>query len=459
MYQGKKQQFDWTFVLMVCDFTVVLLSFFLANSLIPGGIHPRLPVSIAYALVIFFFMRKMGLYSWSSFNSFSQTTRKVGYALLASVVTFLVCRFLFRDPTAPDFTTWLVLQAALIAAILLPLRLGVHYLLMTVFDIVPKERIAFIGWSVRLDRVLKSLAHEMGRFQSVVGFFSEPPAADDDPALKNGYPPLSTLDRIEQKLQEEKISLLIIDESSITTRQLQRIGEICARCFVNLKIIPNSFDIWTSSLNLRVVNGVPLLGVYDLHYDRFHNRLAKRALDIVCAVFGLLVSAPLIALLVFQIKRESPGPVFYRQTRLGQYGDHFLILKLRSMRTDAEAPGEAGWTVEDDPRRLKIGTFMRKWNLDELPQFWNVLRGEMSMVGPRPERPEFVEGFKETIRYYNLRHSCKPGITGWAAVHGLRGNTSLEDRLEYDLFYIENWSLFLDIRIMVMTLAPPKNAY
>jgi lipopolysaccharide/colanic/teichoic acid biosynthesis glycosyltransferase len=129
------------------------------------------------------------------------------------------------------------------------------------------------------------------------------------------------------------------------------------------------------------------------------------------------------------------------------------------MRLNAEKSTGATWTVENDPRRLKIGKFMRERNLDELPQFWNVLKGEMSMVGPRPERPEFVRSFEDSVTYYNMRHSGKPGVTGWAAVHGLRGNTSLEDRIAYDLFYLEHWSLWLDIEIMFLTLLPPRNAY
>jgi len=459
MYQGKKQQFDWTFSLMANDCAVLALSFPLANTLAPSGQYPRLSICLAYALVIFFFLRKMGLYNWSAFTSFPRTVGRTFNALALSLATFFICGQLFRNPESPNYTLWLVVHALLFAGIVLPSRAFLHHLLLNVLDVVPRERIAFVGWSVRLERMLKALADEMGRFQSIIGFFSDAPAGSDDPAQKCGYIPLSTLDQIEKKLVQEKISLLVIEESSITTPQLQKIGEICARCFVNLKIIPNAFDIWASRLKLRIVAGIPLLGVYDLHYDRYHNRVAKRMLDLACAAFGLIVSAPVIAVLALLIKRESPGPVFFRQTRLGLYGAHFEILKLRSMRLDAEVVGQAGWTVENDPRRLKIGTFMRNWNLDELPQFWNVFKGDMSMVGPRPERPEFVEGFKETIRYYNLRHSCKPGITGWAAVHGLRGNTSLVDRLEYDLFYIENWSLLLDIRIMFMTLAPPKNAY
>jgi lipopolysaccharide/colanic/teichoic acid biosynthesis glycosyltransferase len=155
---------------------------------------------------------------------------------------------------------------------------------------------------------------------------------------------------------------------------------------------------------------------------------------------------------------ESPGPVFYRQKRRGLGEKEFDMIKLRSMRLDAEADGVL-ITVENDPRRLKIGTLMRSWNLDELPQFWNVLRGDMSLVGPRPERLESVDKYEDTIRYYNLRHTCKPGLTGWAAVHGLRGNTSIEERIEYDLYYVENWSLLLDLKIMFLTLSPPKNAY
>jgi lipopolysaccharide/colanic/teichoic acid biosynthesis glycosyltransferase len=150
--------------------------------------------------------------------------------------------------------------------------------------------------------------------------------------------------------------------------------------------------------------------------------------------------------------------VFYRQQRRGQGEKLVDMIKLRSMRLDAEADGVL-ITVENDPRRLKIGKFIRSWNLDELPQFWNVLVGDMSLVGPRPERIESVDEYEDSIRYYNLRHTCKPGLTGWAAVHGLRGNTSIPDRIEYDLYYVENWSLLLDLKIMLMTLAPPKNAY
>lgn len=149
---------------------------------------------------------------------------------------------------------------------------------------------------------------------------------------------------------------------------------------------------------------------------------------------------------------ESPGSIIYRQRRIGLNGRPFNIYKIRSMKLDAEVKGTPGWTVKDDPRRLKVGAFMRAWSIDELPQFWNVLCGEMSLVGPRPERPELIEGFKEEIPHYNVRHNIKPGVTGWAQVNGLRGDTSLRERVKFDLDYIENWNFAFDLRILLMTL-------
>lgn len=209
--------------------------------------------------------------------------------------------------------------------------------------------------------------------------------------------------------------------------------------------------------------GVPVAAGPELASQFPHRQLAgrgfKRVLDIGCALIGLLVAAPVVAGLAALIYLESPGPVFYGQTRLGLDGRAFRILKMRSMKLNADNVPGGGWTVKNDPRRLRIGAFMREWNLDELPQLWNVLVGDMSLVGPRPERPHLVENFKQSIRYYDLRLSCKCGLTGWAAVHGLRGDTSIEDRVAYDLYYIKNWSFWLDLKTILLTFIPSANAY
>jgi exopolysaccharide biosynthesis polyprenyl glycosylphosphotransferase len=192
--------------------------------------------------------------------------------------------------------------------------------------------------------------------------------------------------------------------------------------------------------------------------DRLFNRMLKRTMDIIGATIGLTLSAPIMLVCGILIYLESPGPIFYRQIRTGRNGRNFTIFKLRSMRLDAEK-GTACWTQKDDPRRLKTGAFMREWNLDEVPQFWNVLKGEMSLVGPRPERPELIANFKHQIPHYNARLASKPGLTGWAQVNGLRGDTSLVERVRYDLHYLENWSLWFDLQTMFLTFFKRQNAY
>jgi exopolysaccharide biosynthesis polyprenyl glycosylphosphotransferase len=182
------------------------------------------------------------------------------------------------------------------------------------------------------------------------------------------------------------------------------------------------------------------------------NSVIKRATDIALSTAIVLVGAIPAAIIAFLIKRSSPGPIFYRQSRMGLDGKAFTVWKFRSMPVDAEDVTGPIWAREDDPRATPIGKWLRRHDIDELPQFWNVLKGDMSIVGPRPERPFFVEQFKHRIPQYMLRHKVKAGITGWAQVNGWRGNTSLEKRIEFDLYYIENWSWSLDLKIMWLTV-------
>jgi exopolysaccharide biosynthesis polyprenyl glycosylphosphotransferase len=182
------------------------------------------------------------------------------------------------------------------------------------------------------------------------------------------------------------------------------------------------------------------------------NTILKRTFDLCIGLPALLLCLPVLVGIALLIKLTSRGPVFYVQERMGFDGRVFRMLKFRTMGVDAERDTGAVWTQEDDPRRTPLGVFLRRTSLDELPQLWNVLKGEMSLVGPRPERPVLIEGFRQSIPRYMLRHRVKAGMTGWAQVHGWRGNTSLEQRLDHDLYYIQHWSLFLDMRILWMTL-------
>ncbi|NLG27498.1 MAG: exopolysaccharide biosynthesis polyprenyl glycosylphosphotransferase, partial [Chloroflexi bacterium] len=216
------------------------------------------------------------------------------------------------------------------------------------------------------------------------------------------------------------------------------------------RIFPDMFQIIASELTIDSLDGLPLLTVRDVAL-RGWKVTVKRLVDIVVSAAGLVVLSPFLLLVALAIKLESKGPVFYTQERVGLDGKPFAIIKFRSMRIDAEAQG-AGWTTENDPRRTRVGTLIRRLSIDELPQLINVLLGEMSLVGPRPERPVYVDQFKQVVPRYMERHKEKAGITGWAQVNGLRGDTSIVERTKYDLYYIENWSLYLDLKIIVRTI-------
>jgi exopolysaccharide biosynthesis polyprenyl glycosylphosphotransferase len=241
-------------------------------------------------------------------------------------------------------------------------------------------------------------------------------------------------------------------------QEIMGLANLCEKMMVQFKVVPSYFQILVSGLHLETVSGIPILGVSRLPLDRTLNIALKRTVDIVGAIVGLILTIPLILVFGLIVHLESPGPILYRQRRLGRNGREFFIFKIRSMKLDAEVNGKVGWTTRDDPRRLKVGGFMRKWNIDEVPQFWNVLKGDMSLVGPRPERPELIRNFKDEIPHYNARHNVKPGITGWAQVKGFRGDTDLGERITCDLFYLENWNLLLDLQIMIMTFLRRENA-
>jgi len=221
---------------------------------------------------------------------------------------------------------------------------------------------------------------------------------------------------------------------------------------VELRIVSDLYGFITSPMAVDEIHGIPVFALKEAPLDRLGNRVLKRTFDLALVIPGLLLISPLMLLLSVLVKLDSPGPVFYAQERVGRDNKSFKMLKFRSMRVDAEAKGP-GWTTKDDPRRTRSGGFLRKSSLDELPQLFNVLLGQMSLVGPRPERPHYVKQFTESIPRYLQRHQVKAGITGWAQVHGLRGDTSLKERVRFDNQYIEHWSLWRDVVILVRTLS------
>ena len=294
----------------------------------------------------------------------------------------------------------------------------------------------------------KILAHRELGFE-VTGF------VDDDPGKQgasfHGVPVLGPTREIESILQERDVHQVFVALPLEAHRKMLRILQVVSRECVEVKLVPDILQYATLKASLEDVDGTPVINLSQVPLQGWSS-LVKRGMDVATSLSALAVLAPWLPVAAALIWLEDRGPIFYRQERMGLDGKRFMILKLRSMRIDAESSTGPVWAIKDDPRRTRVGQLMRHWSLDELPQLWNVLKGEMSLIGPRPERPAFVQEFKHKIPQYMLRHRVKSGITGWAQVHGWRGNTSIKKRIQYDLYYIENWSLKLDFKILWMTL-------
>jgi len=315
-----------------------------------------------------------------------------------------------------------------------------------------QQRTLILGWNDEARQLILEVGSLPSHPYRIIGIVPLP--GDPAPAgIVGRYEELGTL------LTRESIDVLIAVRLDLPRAELQQLAYLCERAYVELKVIPSSFQIFLSGLRLQTIGRLPVLGVENLPITLLLNRILKRLIDIAGALLGLLLSAPLIALVAALIKRESPhGPVFFKQARIGAGHASFTLYKLRSMAPDADAHDrDAVSTRSHDTRLLRIGAFIRHWNIDELPQFWNILRGDMSLIGPRPERPYHVDQLATVIPHYLPRHLVKPGMTGWAQVNRLRGDSDLAKRIQHDIYYIENWSLWLDAQILLLTFARWEN--
>ena len=323
-----------------------------------------------------------------------------------------------------------------------------------------QRQVLIVGWNAQVPALLQRAEDRNHLYPlKVIGVVGDIGAAELPEGVQHWSAATDLETELQTLLQAQHYDEVIIAAGCLNDADEFMVQELCGRELIDFALLPASITSLTRCLRLESVQGVPLLTQSKRPLDRIEFAVLKRVVDVVGALVGLLLFAPVITLFAAIVYRESPGAVFYRQTRTGRGGKPFQIIKIRSMRLDAEAGTGAQWCTEADPRRLKIGGLMRRWNIDELPQFWNVLRGDMSLVGPRPERPELIQSFKSEVAYYNIRHTVKPGITGWAQVCGWRGDTCLQSRIACDLEYIESASLWFDIRILIMTLRATKNAY
>jgi Undecaprenyl-phosphate glucose phosphotransferase len=377
-------------------------------------------------------------------------------AVIFSIVGTLYVETYFATPAARERGAFEVSQPAW--AMFLVLNVALTF---TSREIVREALERRWRAGIGLKRILIAGAGELGRLVAdkifehrelgyqIVGFVDDRAAGDH--LGYRGLPLLGTIDDAADICQRESIDHLYVALPPEHHVRMLQLIESTSREFVDVKVVPDLLQVIALRARLEDLDGIPVININDVPLQGF-NSIVKRAIDVAISFVALVALAVPFIIIAAVIKLTSRGPVFYRQLRMGLDGSPFMIYKFRSMYNDAEAATGPVFASEQDPRRTPIGRVLRQSNADELPQFWNVLRGEMSIVGPRPERPNFVAEFKDKIPQYMLRHKVKAGITGWAQVNGWRGNTSIEKRIEYDLYYIENWSVRLDLKIMWLTL-------
>jgi len=401
-------------------------------------------VMILYPVVFYF----QGLYHRRRMRSrFEEELRVVVAVLLATLI--LTASLTFYRP--PNFT-YSRLFLAVFAAVDVVLVSLSRWTISTVLASIRRfgrnlQRVLVVGAGDLGRQVVERLhAHKEYGFQ-VVGFL------DDDPGKQQreiqGIPVLGTSHDLETVIAEQRIDQVMIAlplaAHNRTVQLIRRAGEL----LVDIKVVPDLLQYYVMRAGIEDLDGMPMINLTQIPLEGW-NQIVKRAFDIVGSLILLLATGWLFPVIAWLIKRADGGPVFFSQIRTGMDGRSFRLYKFRSMRVDAEEDGQ--WTRNADPRVTGIGEFLRRTNLDELPQLFNVLKGDMSLVGPRPEQPEFVERFRSRYPEYHVRHRVRAGLTGWAQVNGLRGDTSIRQRVIHDLYYIENWSLGLDLRILWRTL-------
>ena len=456
----------YVLALIVSDLVMLRLAFVLAYRMrLLGDIRPGQPsdppstyddLAVLCVLVIVFIFAVRRLYiprrGFGRVDLLYQVGAAVGLGWLAALsVTFFAYRAL--EPPRLMLVYWALLS------------IGLVWLMRVVLDALSREahrrgfdleRVLIVGDGENAQLVEAKIraAPELG--YRIAGFISN---GSSDPKVQ---PVLGGLTDIPDIVRDQAVGEVIIAWAGISHHELIDIVTGCTRMRVDIKIFPDIFELMAREVETSELTGLPLMRVRDVAL-RGWMRFLKRALDVAVSWSMLVLLSPWLLTMALLVKLTSPhGPILHVQERVGLDGRPFYMLKFRSMRPDAEAESGPVWAVPNDPRRTRLGEIIRRFSLDEFTQLINVLVGEMSLVGPRPERPEFVAQFANLVPRYRERHMEKAGMTGWAQVNGLRGQTSIVERTEYDLFYVETWSLAFDIKILLKTLAAvirDRNAY
>ena len=451
----KRAQFIFMLVLFILDSACIGLAFWAAHEMLvrmpdivigPFQEFWQLPATYGLVLVTIYFSQRM-YRRRRPVTHLDEFFRIVVYNLLAMLFTVALLTLFLRE--FQYHRAFVLIGAGL----------------TIVFDTVARVIHAQLQWQAQAkgvgdDRVLLIGAGEIGQMllnkillqpklgYQIVGVIDA--GKQSRSVMPASVPVLGALADVPWVIDRYGVDEVIIGLPESSNQELVNIISLCEREKVGIRVFPDVFQFMASEVTIGDLGGLPLLTIRDVALQGW-KLTVKRIVDVILSAIGLVFLSPFMLLAALLIKLDSPGPVFYTQERMGLDAIPFKIIKYRTMRTDAEEEGP-GWTVPDDPRKTKLGAFLRRFNIDELPQLINVLVGDMSLVGPRPERPVYVEQFRQIIPRYMDRHREKAGLTGWAQVNGLRGDTSIGERTKYDLWYIENWSIGLDLKILIRTI-------
>ncbi|MBM3127443.1 MAG: undecaprenyl-phosphate glucose phosphotransferase [Chloroflexi bacterium] len=449
-------QLVFTISLLGVDIALTCLAFVAAYLLRPRDATPHqvippltyyvgMMILSALALVIvFFFYRLYHLHR--GISRLDEVYSVASATSISVIVGMALTTFVYR--TEIDYPRTMIVYFWLSALVLIGLGRIAHHTFRSAlyrrgWD---ESRLLIVGANEAGYTILERIRVSPQLGYRPIGFL------DDERAGQKmlGLPVLGRVEQLGEIVRQHKIAEVIIALPEASHQDLLSIISRCEDGRVNIKIFPDVFQIMAAEVNVGDLNGLPLLTMRDIAL-RGWRLTAKRIVDVVISAIVLVFISPLLMLIALLVKLDSRGPALYWQERMGLDARPFPCFKFRSMRQDAEAATGPVWAVANDPRRTRIGSYLRKYSLDELPQFINVFLGHMSLVGPRPERPVFVDQFRQQIPRYMERHQLKAGITGWAQANGLRGDTSIWERTKYDLYYVEHWSLWFDFKIMILT--------
>jgi exopolysaccharide biosynthesis polyprenyl glycosylphosphotransferase len=405
---------------------------------------PLLAMQIVFVVIAFFFGR---MYHRQRTRYSSDELAAIFSAVsIGTLVNIAVTSLTLKTNTgAFDYSRGVMIYSWLLTIIFVLIARGVQGRVQRWLQVrgYGRARVVVVGSGENANALLQRLQNPRQGYD-LVGMINS-----DGVRPPPGVRTLGDLEALAHVIEREGVDEVIIAVPEAKEEDMLRIISKCDRSTISVKVYPDLFQIMAGQMSISELGGLPLLNVRDVAL-RGWKLVLKRAVDLVGSLFGMIFLSPFLLFVALLVKLDSPGPVFLVQERMGLDGKRFYVIKFRSMRQDAEKNGP-GWTVKGDPRVTRLGRILRKTNLDELPQLINVLIGEMSLVGPRPERPVYVEEFRKRIPRYMERHREKAGMTGWAQVNGLRGDSSIEERTKYDLWYIENWSVWLDIKIILLT--------